>query len=106
MQEESCRRNRHGSSRNWPTAWSITCSISKTARATGTGRSNFEDVLLQAERYEAWIAIRRDHKPNCCFRTVLLELLDALLKVGRARPRLLLNLGDDHPLRKALFGSG
>src|SRR4029079_15539236 len=41
-----------------------------------------------------------------CFLAVLLELLDALLKVGGTRHRLLLNLGDDHPRRQALFGSG
>src|SRR6478752_3495849 len=106
MQGESSRRHRHGSSRNWPTACSITYSISKTAGENGTGRSNFDDVLLQADRYEAWIAVRRNHKQNRCFLAVLLELLDALLKVGRTRHRLLLNLGDDHPRRKALFGSG
>ena len=34
---ESCRRNPPGSSQSSPTAWSITCSISKTAGAGGTG---------------------------------------------------------------------
>src|SRR5215813_5692304 len=88
-------------------AWSITCSISKTAGASNTGRRYFQlTALLQAEGYEAWIAVRRNHKQHGGFLAVLLELFYALLEFGRARHRLLLDFGNHHPRREAFLGGG